>query len=738
MATTSMGRLVMTLASNDSEFRKGLKKTLQHAERSLKRASASFGRIGRQLSLSLTAPLAALGVASVKAFATQEAAEAKLRAALKASGQEAEKNLKRFKETASAIQRVTTVGDELSISLAATATAMGINAEQLEATVKGAIGLSKAFEMDTTTSIKAAAAALQGKTELLTRYIPTLSQVEGAQAKVAFVSQKMAEGFAIAKAEAQTTAGRLQQMKNDAGDLMEMIGRRLAPSVTKLARKLQEIVLALSRVNPAFLDMGIKMGVILALTGPLAIGLSAILNIMSKMVALKFVTVATAIAGLTVAAGALAEGFRDAKSEFSGLAQTGKATGSVFGKIAGVIANVFHSARIAIVVAGIGILNAIGGIATGWNAMTNAMGTVFDAMVNGVVFAMTAVVNGFRTKIFPLINAVMKALKDMSAFLPGDGISFTPLSTTKIDYIPREPMGGKENTVGQAFFDQANELDERLFELQSSFPGAAIEAAMNGIGGSLEKNLGPEKIEPATKSNLDLKAAVNQVSEAAKGAGAAGAGMGKDLTEGAGVAVRAFTGLRAAIEDVGLGLRDAAAGQETLRQQTESYATTFADRLGGMLTGASDQFRSFGDVARSVLQDIANELVTGGIKDLLGGLGGGGGGGLLSGIAGIVGSLFGGGKANGGRVSGSKAYLVGERGPEMFVPDAGGQVIPNNRLLAGQSGEGSSSIVVNQNFESGVDEGRLAVLARQIKEDTTDGILNAIQRGGGFRQVVQS
>jgi hypothetical protein len=51
---------------------------------------------------------------------------------------------------------------------------------------------------------------------------------------------------------------------------------------------------------------------------------------------------------------------------------------------------------------------------------------------------------------------------------------------------------------------------------------------------------------------------------------------------------------------------------------------------------------------------------------------------------------FGGKKALGGPVSSGKAFLVGEQGPEMFVPSGRGEIIPNNRL-----GGGPTKIVVN-------------------------------------------
>lgn len=58
-------------------------------------------------------------------------------------------------------------------------------------------------------------------------------------------------------------------------------------------------------------------------------------------------------------------------------------------------------------------------------------------------------------------------------------------------------------------------------------------------------------------------------------------------------------------------------------------------------------------------------------------------------ISGFLG--FGGGKAAGGAVSSNKAYVVGERGAELFVPTSNGTIIPN----AGGSVGGGVTIVIN-------------------------------------------
>lgn len=45
--------------------------------------------------------------------------------------------------------------------------------------------------------------------------------------------------------------------------------------------------------------------------------------------------------------------------------------------------------------------------------------------------------------------------------------------------------------------------------------------------------------------------------------------------------------------------------------------------------------------------------------------------------------FFGGARANGGPVNSNKAYLVGERGPEIFMPHNAGHVIANKNLTSG-------------------------------------------------------
>ena len=82
-------------------------------------------------------------------------------------------------------------------------------------------------------------------------------------------------------------------------------------------------------------------------------------------------------------------------------------------------------------------------------------------------------------------------------------------------------------------------------------------------------------------------------------------------------------------------------------------------------------------IAVQALDQIVGHALQGGIGSIVGGNAGGGasGGGLGAMIGTAVGALFGlPGRATGGPVSPGQAYLVGERGPEVFVPTSSGRI----------------------------------------------------------------
>jgi hypothetical protein len=82
--------------------------------------------------------------------------------------------------------------------------------------------------------------------------------------------------------------------------------------------------------------------------------------------------------------------------------------------------------------------------------------------------------------------------------------------------------------------------------------------------------------------------------------------------------------------------------------------------------------------------------------------------------------------ANGGRPPVGRASIVGERGPELFVPSVPGEVIPNYKLAGAMRGGGDGGFV-----RIGLDDGLVAQMvggAVAIADGRSVARLNALQR----------
>ncbi|MEP2987662.1 MAG: tail tape measure protein [Parasphingorhabdus sp.] len=107
----------------------------------------------------------------------------------------------------------------------------------------------------------------------------------------------------------------------------------------------------------------------------------------------------------------------------------------------------------------------------------------------------------------------------------------------------------------------------------------------------------------------------------------------------------------------------------------ERAGSLLENTLSRAIRNGSLDFQDLKQVALSVISDVADAAINSGFGSLFGGNGGGG----LFGVGtSILTSLLGApGRATGGPVSGGRAYMVGERGPELFVPASAGRVEQN-------------------------------------------------------------
>jgi hypothetical protein len=123
--------------------------------------------------------------------------------------------------------------------------------------------------------------------------------------------------------------------------------------------------------------------------------------------------------------------------------------------------------------------------------------------------------------------------------------------------------------------------------------------------------------------------------------------------------------------------RDVAA----MRGELEGPLVAGAGRAGRLIDGAlaraiTSGKLGFDDLKRVALAALA-DIAQASLRALFnpGGGSGGFGAGLVNGLGSLISGLLGmPGRATGGPVSGGRAYVVGERGPELFVPSSGGRI----------------------------------------------------------------
>ena len=148
-------------------------------------------------------------------------------------------------------------------------------------------------------------------------------------------------------------------------------------------------------------------------------------------------------------------------------------------------------------------------------------------------------------------------------------------------------------------------------------------------------------------------------------------------------------------------LQNATSEADKLKEKFMEIGQSIEQGVVQNLTDAAMGTKSLGEAAISVLNDLKRKLIEVAMEQAVSGLGNflgtalgglfGGGGGGLDDVP-FIPSLGGAGFANGGKPPVGKTSIVGERGPELFVPSTAGTIIPNHEL-GGQSV--TNNIVVN-------------------------------------------
>lgn len=163
---------------------------------------------------------------------------------------------------------------------------------------------------------------------------------------------------------------------------------------------------------------------------------------------------------------------------------------------------------------------------------------------------------------------------------------------------------------------------------------------------------------------------------------------------------------------------------EEMKEAMRNWGSDFTNVMADMVMFGKG---SFSDLANSIIRDLIRIQIQKAITDPLIKAGTS----YLDAVFSPSGST---GKAIGGSVQSGQQYLVGERGPEMFIPNQSGSIVPNSDMAGG-------GVVVNQtiNVTTGVQQtvrAEIMSMMPQISNAAKAAVADAKLRGGTYGKMM--
>lgn len=261
--------LLIKIGADSYEF----KQKTQQVERDFDSLSKKLDKVGKELSLKLTAPLTALGVVALNNADIQQQAEQRLLTALKGRSDIQQ----RLIAEAGELQSRSTLGDEAIIGQQAYLASLGMTEEQIGRVIEASAQLSYATGMTLDSAVKNLAKTYGGLTGELGESIPKLKELTTEQLKNGEAVDFILENYkGFAEAAAETGIGPIKQLKNAWGDFLEQIGAIIMPIAAKVAGALSSVVAVLQAMDPRWQKLLVSVAAIAAAIGPLCMLLGSL------------------------------------------------------------------------------------------------------------------------------------------------------------------------------------------------------------------------------------------------------------------------------------------------------------------------------------------------------------------------------------------------------------------------------------------------------------------------------
>jgi len=255
----------------------------------------------------------------VKAFGIQQDSVERLAVAFGQDGARA------LDDYSSELQKVTTFGDEVTNVAMATIGMYGASAEATMKLTKGTMDLATALGMDLVGASQLVAKTIGSSTNALSRYGITIDATASQEEKAAQATAELERVFGgLAEAMARTTQGQITQAQNALGDLQEVVGGLLAPTVVFFAKALKLMAEALQ--NPIILGAAVTFSSIALSTALASAGVTGFtavtklatiaqtaFNVVAK--ANPYVLLGSVLLGVAAAVGTYMVGTRELTAE---------------------------------------------------------------------------------------------------------------------------------------------------------------------------------------------------------------------------------------------------------------------------------------------------------------------------------------------------------------------------------------------------------------------------------------
>lgn len=279
---TNTAVLRIKIGADSYEFNRAVQKV----QSDTRKMAVEMQRVGKNMSMFFTAPLAAIGGLSVKFYDDSARSIAKVEQAIKSTGGAAGFSAEQLQKFASTLQGKTIFEDDEIINkstaqLLTFTNIAGVNfkraqvaAMDLSTVLDGdlqsaSIQLGKALNdpVKSLSALRKSGIMFSNEQETVIKKLAQTGELAKAQSIILTEIEKQYGGQA--ERRAKEGAGGLIQLKNKWGDFLEMIGKALMPMINKLCGALSEMVDWLNTLSPSTMSFVVTIGALVTAIGPL-------------------------------------------------------------------------------------------------------------------------------------------------------------------------------------------------------------------------------------------------------------------------------------------------------------------------------------------------------------------------------------------------------------------------------------------------------------------------------------